>query len=166
MSHAVGFWSASAILLFVLSCLWFHQKLHSFNPCFTAWLALGVLMQVIAAWWLCGGRPAWVVQLRIVLDGITYALAALCLVVALLRRDPVNQIVLAGLGGMLFFNLLARGLSANQNLGIWLRNIAFFGPALFLLLAFSTIRFNRLPLTLQHSSVLKSMVCAATSVTS
>ncbi|MGH9354482.1 MAG: hypothetical protein ACRD2G_20315, partial [Terriglobia bacterium] len=49
---------------------------------------------------------------------------------------------------MLALNVMARwgGASLGESIGSWLQNIAFFGPALFLVLAFSNIRADRLPL--------------------
>ena len=49
---------------------------------------------------------------------------------------------------MVALNVFARVISGSVewSVQVWLRNIAFFGPAIFLLIAFSNLRLDRLPL--------------------
>jgi hypothetical protein len=64
------------------------------------------------------------------------------------RNCPVNRTLLAGLGAMVVFSLVSRwvGDSVDATTRIWLRNIAFFGPAIFLLVMFTSMRADCLPL--------------------
>ena len=60
----------------------------------------------------------------------------------------VNRSLLLGVGGLVVLNVASRvlGVHLDHSLQIWLRNIAFFGPAIFLLIALSNIRLDTLPL--------------------
>ncbi len=144
-----AFWILSACILFLLSLVYLHNGFHRRNALFAYWLCFGVAVQLLGAWGLAAGRPPWYDQVRIVADVGGYVLAAGVLILATIRRDcPVNRILLAGLGAMLAFNLIGRwlGHSLDHGVRIWLRNISFFGPALFLLIMLSGIRLDRLPL--------------------
>ncbi len=151
--RSIAFWALDACVLFSLSLLYLHQGFHRKTQLFTLWLCGGVVMQLVAAWGLAAGWPRWIEQLRAADDAITYLLTVGVLILAASRRDcPVNRSLLWGLGGMFGLNLLARvlGESVPAQVRVWLRNIAFFGPAIFLLVAFSNLRMDRLPLWL-HS---------------
>jgi len=145
----IMFWALDATVLFSLSLLYLHQGYSRKNQVFTLWLCCGVLMQLAAAWGLAAGSPSWMIQARAAFDIILYLLTAAVLVVALMRRGcPVNRSLLWGLGAMLVLNVFTRlvGSGVEPVVRIWLRNIAFFGPAIFLLIALSSIRLDQLPL--------------------
>jgi len=145
----ITFWALDATVLFSLSLLYLHQGYHRKNQMFTVWLCCGVLMQLAAAWGLAAGSPPWITQAGVAFDIILYVLAAAVLVLALMRRGcPVNRSLLWGLGAMLVLNVLTRivGSGVEPVVRVWLRNIAFFGPAIFLLIALSSIRLDQLPL--------------------
>lgn len=104
---------------------------------------------MLGAWGLAAGRPAWFGPVGVLADFTSYGLGAAVLVVAAMRRNcPVNRTLLAGLGAMVLFSLIGRWLgdSLDPVTRTWLRNIAFFGPAIFLLVMFSGMRVDRLPL--------------------
>ena len=146
---SIAFWALDATVLFTLSLLYFNQGYHRKNPLFAVWLCNCVTLQLIGAWSLAAGRPSWVNSLRAVDDVAQYLLAAGVLILAVLRRDcPVNRSLICGLGAMIALNLASRflGVHVEHSVQIWLRNIAFFGPAIFLLIALSNIRFDLLPL--------------------
>ena len=145
----IAFWALDATVLFALSMVYLHQGYQRKNPLFAVWLFNGVLMQLIGAWSLAAGRPPWVNRVRLVDDVIIYVLTAGVLLLAATRRDcPVNRTLLWGLGAMLALNLFSRclGVHVDRSLQVWLRNIAFFGPAIFMLIALSGIRFDMIPL--------------------
>jgi hypothetical protein len=149
VNKGILFWAASAVILFLLSLVWFHAGLHRKNLFFTYWLCLGVLLQLMAAWWLAGGRPAWVLALRNGVDRAIYALAVATLVLAVLKfRCPANRALLMGLGAMLALNIFSQHSARTLSVPLqaWLRNIAFVGPASYLLVVFSGARVDRLPL--------------------
>src|SRR5579863_3762345 len=144
-----AFWIASSMVLFLLSLVYFHHNLHRKNALFAWWLFLGVIMQIASAYCLLFACPIWLFKLWPVADGFSYALAGGVLVIAFIQRSrPVNQILLYGLGAMVTFSLTVRwfGSGLSVDLRGWLLNIAFFGPALFMLLAFSNVGVDRLPL--------------------
>jgi uncharacterized membrane protein len=144
----ITFWALDATVLFALSLVYLHQGYQRKNPLFAVWLCNGVAMQLIAAWALAAGPPPWIGQLRLCEDIITYALTAAVLVSAVIHLDcPVNRGLLYGVGAMVALNALSMllGMRLDHPLHIWLRNIAFFGPALFMLIAFSNIRLDMLP---------------------
>jgi hypothetical protein len=146
---SVAFWALDATVLFALSLVYLHQGYQRKNPFFALWLCNGVVMQLIAAWSLAAGRPPWVTGLRQVEDLLVYVLTAAVLVMAVAHREcPVNRSLLWGLGAMLALNLFSRflGVRVDHAVQVWLRNIAFFGPAIFLLIALSGIRFDMMPL--------------------
>lgn len=143
----ITFWALDATVLFALSLVYLHQGYHRKNAFFAVWLCNGVAMQLIAAWGLAAGPPSWMPQVRACEDILTYVLTAGVLITAALRRDcPVNRTLLCGVGAMVALNVLSRfmGLYAQHPIQIWLRNIAFFGPALFLLISFSNVRLDAL----------------------
>jgi len=143
------FWMLDACVLFSLSLLYLHQGYQRKNPLFMLWLCVGVLMQLAAAWGLAAGFPPWMTRVRAAFDVTLYVLAAGVLVLALMRRGcPVNRSLLWGLGAMLVLNVFTRivGSGVEPVVQIWLRNVAFFGPAIFLLIALSSIRLDQLPL--------------------
>ncbi|HUI42101.1 MAG TPA: hypothetical protein VL523_09040 [Terriglobia bacterium] len=146
---SIAFWALDATVLFALSLLYLHQGYHRKNPMFAVWLCNGVGMQLIAAWALAAGPPPWVTHLRVFEDIVTYVLSAGVLATAATRRScPVNRSLLWGVGAMVALNLFSRYLGAHvdHTVQVWLRNIAFFGPAIFLLIALSNIRLDMLPL--------------------
>lgn len=164
MNKITGFWIASSVVLFLLSLVYLQHQLHRKNSLFAWWLCLGVSMQLISAYGLVLGCPQWLSRIWTAADVLSYALAIGVLAVAFVRRAcPVNQTLLYGLGAMVSFNLFVRwrGDHLTQSMRSWLVNIAFFGPAIFLLLTLSNIRADRLPLFIK--SVFRSF---ATSVTS
>ena len=111
-------------------------------------------MQMISAYGLVLGSPAWLARAWSFADFASYGLSVAVLATALFRRHcPVNETLLYGLGAMTAFNLLVRwfGGALNPNLETWLVNIAFLGPAVFLLFSFSNIRADRLPLHIKSA---------------
>lgn len=150
----LAFWALDATVLFVLSLVYFHQGYHRKNQLFAAWLCNGVTMQLVAAWSLAAGRPLWISHLRAADDVVEYVLTAGVLVMAVMRRDcPVNRSLLWGLGAMVALRALSiyLGERVEHSVQVWLRNVAFFGPAIFLLIALSNIRLDRLPLWITSS---------------
>jgi hypothetical protein len=146
---AIAFWALDATVLFTLSLVYLHQGYQRKNPLFALWLCNGVVMQLIAAWSLAAGRPPWVTNLRRLEDVLIYVLTAGVLVAAAARRDcPVNRSLLWGVGAMLALNVFSKvlGVRVDHSVQVWLRNIAFFGPAIFLLIALSGIRLDMMPL--------------------
>lgn len=152
MNKVLGFWIACSVVLFLLSLLYLHNNLHRKNAVFAWWLCVGVSMQLVSAYGLVLGCPPWLRRVWSVADLISFALALGVLAVAFQRRScPVNQILLYGIGSMVLLNLASRWCShcLTSNQRAWLVNIAFFGPAIFLLLMFSNVRIDRLPLYLR-----------------
>src|SRR5579859_7962384 len=146
---SIAFWALDATVLFALSLVYLHQGYQRKNPLFAVWLFNGVMMQLIGAWSLAAGRPPWVNRVRLMDDVLIYALTVGVLVLAAARHDcPVNRTLLWGLGAMLALNGFSSILGArvDHSVQVWLRNIAFFGPAIFLLIALSGVRFDMLPL--------------------
>ena len=149
MNKGIVFWILSALILLLLSLVYLNQGLHRKNPLFTYWLCSGVIVQLLAGWALAAGQPAWLVYLRKAGDLSSFGLTVAVLLLAAFRRgDPVNRTLLMALGGMLALNVFGRFLEADASpaLRAWLRNIAFFGPALYLLTVFSNVPVDRLPL--------------------
>lgn len=149
MNNEFGFWIASSAVLLVLACVYLAQGHYRKNAFFAWWLIAGVCMQGVCAYGLLLGCPAWMYRLWPAADWFSYGLAAAALATALKRRScAVNGILLYGLGAMVVFSVGVRCLGAGlgQNIESWLINIAFLGPAVFLLMAFSNIRADRLPL--------------------
>ena len=149
MNKILVFWIVSSIVLFLLSLVYFQQNLHRKNALFAWWLCLGVSMQLLSAYGIVLSFPAWMYRLWPLADVLSISLALGVLASAFVHRScAVNQIILYGLGAMMALNLTSR--LAGNNLGAavecWLQNIVFLGPALFLLLAFSGIRADGLPL--------------------
>lgn len=106
-------------------------------------------MQIVSACGMLVGYGPWMYKIWPVADGLSFALALGVIVVAFLRRScAVNQALLRGLVAMLALNLAARWASSHLGADIesWLQNIAFMGPAIFMLVTFSNIRADRLPL--------------------
>jgi hypothetical protein len=143
----ITFWALDATVLFALSLVYLHQGYQRKNAFFALWLFNGVAMQLIGAWALAAGAPSWIDRLRLCEDVLSYVLTAGVLIVAAMHRDsPVNRSLLCGVGAMVALNVLSRfmGLHAQHPIQIWLRNIAFFGPAMFLLISFSNLRLDTL----------------------
>jgi hypothetical protein len=154
MNKIIGFWIASSAVLFLLSLVYLHYNLHRKNAAFAWWLCVGVSMQLVSAYGLVLGCPVWLRRMWSLADLLSFGLAIAVLITAYHRRAcPVNQTLLYGIGSMLALNLMSRWmgghLSPNQQ--GWLVNIAFFGPAIFLLLAFANIRADRLPLYIKSA---------------
>jgi uncharacterized membrane protein len=154
----LSFWALDATVAFALSLVYFHQGFHRKNPLFAVWLCNIVALQLVAAWALAAGPPPWLHYVRAADDVVTYLLAAGVLLTAAAQRQcPVNRSLLWGVGGLVVLNVVSRvlGVHVEHSLQIWLRNIAFFGPAIFLLIALSNIRLDMLPLWLD--SVFRSL---------
>jgi hypothetical protein len=154
VNRILGFWIASSAVLFMLSLVYLQHHLHRKNGVFAWWLCFGVSMQLVSAYGLALGYPAWMHIVWTLADPVSFGLAAAVLVVAFSRRGcPINQTLLYGVGAMVALNLLSRwwGDHLGANVRIWMVNIAFLGPALFLLLMFSGIRADRLPLQVKSA---------------
>lgn len=151
---SITFWALDATVLFALSLVYLHQGYQRKNAFFALWLCNGVAMQLIGAWALAAGPPPWIDRLRLCEDVLTYILTAGVLIVAVTHLDcAVNRSLLCGVGAMVALNVLSRfmGLHAQHPIQIWLRNIAFFGPAMFMLVSFSNLRLDMLPLWIKDS---------------
>ncbi len=149
MTKIIGFWIASSSVLFLLSLVYLHYNLHRKNAIFAWWLCMGVSMQLVSAYGLVLGCPFWLRRLWSIADVFSFGLALAVLIAAYHRRAcPVNQTLLYGIGSMVVLNLMSRWAAGHltPDQRGWLVNIAFLGPAIFLLLAFANIRADRLPL--------------------
>ncbi|MGH9430996.1 MAG: hypothetical protein ACRD3T_05580 [Terriglobia bacterium] len=149
MNRLVTFWIASSSVLFLLSLVYLHYQLHRKNVLFAWWLCLGVAMQLITAYAMVLGSHRFLGYLWRAADMASIVLAAGVLILAYHRRScAVNRTLLYGLGTMLAFNLITRLTAGHISMvkQTWLQDIAFFGPALFLLVSFSNIRRDRIPL--------------------
>jgi hypothetical protein len=147
--RSITFWALDATVLFALSLVYFNQGFHRKNVLFAVWLCNGVIMQLIGAWALAAGPPPWIDRLRLCEDVLTYVVTAGILIIAVIHRDcPVNRSILWGVSAMVVLNMLCRfmGVRVDHSTQIWLRNVAFFGPAMFLLLTLSNLRLDMLPL--------------------
>jgi hypothetical protein len=154
VNKILGFWIASSVVLFLLSLVYLQHNLHRKNAVFAWWLCLGVSMQLVSAYGLVLGYPRWMSFLWVAADVLSFALAIGVLAIAFRHRScPVNRALLYGVGAMVVLNLMSRwwGDHLGQNVRIWLMNIAFLGPAAFLLLMFSSIRADRLPLHIRSA---------------
>ncbi len=146
---SLAFWILDASVLFALSLIYLYQGFHRKNQLFTFWLCAGVCLQLLAAWGLAAGWPSWMDTAALWFDAFTYAATAAVLILAFVRRQcPVNRSILWGLGAMVLLNGFWRYLGGNVDpeLRTWLRNISFFGPAIFMLIALSNLRADHLPL--------------------
>jgi hypothetical protein len=149
VNKILGFWIASSVVLFLLSLVYLQHNLHRKNVLFAWWLCLGVSMQLVSAYGLVLGYPKWMSLLWSAADVLSFALAVGVLAIAFRHRTcPVNRALLYGIGAMVILNLVSRwwGDHLRENVQIWLLNIAFLGPAVYLLLIFCNIRADRLPL--------------------
>ncbi len=154
MTKIIGFWIASSTVLFLLSLVYLHYNLHRKNGIFAWWLCLGVSMQLVSAYGLVLGCPYWLRRLWSIADVLSFGLAMAVLLAAYHRRAcPINQTLLYGIGSMVALNLMSRwaGSHLTSDQRGWLVNIAFLGPAVFLLLAFANIRADHLPLYIRSA---------------
>jgi len=151
VNKLITFWIASSSVLFLLSLVYLHYQLHRKNPLFAWWLCLGVTMQLVTAYGMVLGNHRFLNYLWRAADIASILLALAVLGLAYARRScPVNRTLLYGLGAMLAFDLVTRLTAGHLSLvkQTWLENIAFFGPAIFMLVSFSNIRLDRIPLYL------------------
>lgn len=149
MNKALAFWIASSIVLFLLSLVFFHHNLQRKNLPMAAWLVTGVLSELLAAWGLAAGYHPWMATAGRASEWLGVLMTVTVVSVAATRWGcPVNRALALALGGMLAANMVSEALSYNASLHLeaWLRNISFFGPALYLLVTFSGLRMDRLPL--------------------
>ncbi|MGH9453031.1 MAG: hypothetical protein ACRD2O_03570 [Terriglobia bacterium] len=162
MNRLITFWIASSSVLFMLSLVYFHYQLHRKNPLFAWWLCLGVTMELISAYAMVLGSHRFLCFLWRAANIASILMAVAVLILAYARRScPVNRTLLYGLGAMLAFNLVAHLTAGHISMvkQTWLQDIAFFGPALFLLVSFSNIRGDRIPLRI--CSALRQMTLKA-----
>ncbi len=141
-----AFWIVSGVVLFVLAVFYFSLGLGRRNVFFSAWLCAGLAFQIFAAIGLAAGtsRPPWMAQIKVGFDLLSYLIGGAAIVLAAARRnDPVNSIILHGLLAMVILRLLALFV-ADGHSQLWARNIAFFGPALWMLYSFSGAEPGRL----------------------
>ncbi|GEM_PF-1393145 len=149
MNRLITFWIASSTVLFLLSLVYFRYQLHRKNPLFAWWLCLGVAMELISAYAMVLDSHKFLCFLWRAANIASILMAVAVLILAYAQRAcPVNRTLLYGLGAMLAFNLIARLTAGHISMvkQTWLQDIAFFGPALFLLVSFSNIRADRIPL--------------------
>lgn len=170
MNKILGFWIASSVVLFLLSLVYLQHNLHRKNVLFAWWLCLGVSMQLVSAYGLVLGYPRWMGLLWSGADVLSFVLAVGVLAIAFRHRScPVNRALLFGIGAMVILNLISRwwGDHLSENVRIWLLNIAFLGPAAYLLLMFCNIRVDRLPLYVRSAlagATSASMSCGQSAV--
>jgi hypothetical protein len=151
VNKLLTFWIASSSVLFMLSLVYLHYQLHRKNLLFAWWLCLGVTMQLVTAYGMALGNHRFLSYLWRAADIASILLALAVLVLAFVRRScPVNRTLLYGMGAMLAFDLVTRLTDGRLSMvkQTWLENIAFFGPAIFMLVSFSNIRADRIPLNI------------------
>jgi hypothetical protein len=160
------FWLLSSVVLFLLALIYFSLGLCRRNLYFSCWISIGILFQIFVAVGLAAGspRPSWMAHAKVGFDLLSYLLAAAAITMAAARRsDPVHMVILQGLGGMLALQLAGRifGIHLLGPLVIWLRNIAFFGPALWMILCFSDIGLTPAPATPRIQPTGETLTAAA-----
>lgn len=149
MSKPYVFWLLCAFVLLALSGVYLQNGFQKRNSIFACWLCVGVVAQLVAYWGDRLGRPWWFAPAGQFFSDLSFWMCAAVLFFAMTRwRDPINQTILRGLGAMLILNLLARHLGGElaPALRVTLRNVAFFGPTMWMLMVFSGARIDRLPL--------------------
>jgi hypothetical protein len=145
---ALAFWAACAAVLFSLQLVVLHFGIHRKNWCFTAWLASGVAVQLLAACLYAAHSRTWLPRLGWLDEWLSLALAIGAVFEALVRgtrtSDQVQGVIVGGLVAILMVNAM-QGLAARHgyivttDLWAWFRNIGFFGPAMWMLLSFSNV---------------------------
>jgi hypothetical protein len=152
MKFPTVFWALCAATLFGLFLLSVHLQLQRKNILFMAWLGASLAFQFLAAIALAmPQRPEWFGAAGKISAIATAILAAGTALLAATRLAcPVNQALLMAFAAMLVFDAAPYVLSYLKfeisNSGYaWLRNVSFYGPALYLILVFGGSRLDRLP---------------------
>lgn len=153
------FWVACAVVLIFLYAVWLYQGLNSKNPAFTTWLLISIGFQFLGLTGVAMHYPPWCYAAGRIAQwvGIAGAVVVIGYSVhhwgcsAKIRgwECPVNKIIVEGLGVMLAFQLGAWLFGNAETVATWLRNIACFGPFLYMLVCFSGLRMDRIPLWLR-----------------
>jgi len=151
MTKPTLFWAACAAVVFALMLISFWTGIHRRNGFYAAWLGFTVCAQLLAACGLALHRPAWFAPAGRVTGAVELLLSICIVILAFCRLDcPINRVLLAGFGAILFFNLLSyvavSSPLADLRVWGWLRNIGFFGPGVYMLVCFSNLRLDALPL--------------------
>ncbi len=149
MKYPILFWALCACTLFALLLLSIHLQVQRKNPAFTAWAAAGCAFQLLAAIGMAmPRRPGWFALAGRASGWITLALAIAVLLTALQKAGAspgpacaTNQVLFRAFAAILFFNCLPIileyfGIHITQLGNIWLRNVSFYVPALYMVLMF------------------------------
>jgi hypothetical protein len=150
---------AACALHLVLLFLFSHLQLYRRHPCFMLWLLAAPLAN-LAIWVLYwSGEFRLLVPAQIGLDVLWYALLAGALAMAVAEwDDPASAVLRRGIVALIAFALIGRvagRMHLAGGLGLALANImnaCYLAPTLYMVVKFSGVRLERLPLWLRESA--------------
>jgi hypothetical protein len=150
---------AACALHLVLLFLFSHLQLYRRHPLFMLWLLAAPLANL--AFWVLywAGEGRLLARAEVGLDVLEYALLIGALVLAVIQwHDPSSVVLRRGISALIIFALAGR-LAANYQLagglGTVLANItnaSFLAPIAYMLVKFSNVRLERLPLWLREDA--------------
>ena len=152
-----GLYLAACGLQLVLLFLFSHLQLYRRHPAFMLWL-LAAPVANLSVWVLFWtGEIQLLARAEVGLDVLEYALLLAALVMAVMQwRDPTSVVLRRGIIALFLFSLAGR-VAANYHwaggLGVLLANItnaSFLGPVAYMVLKFSGLHLERIPLWLRE----------------
>jgi hypothetical protein len=147
----VKLWILSASILFFLFLTFFARQFPKYNGWFSAYLIFSVGLQILFSISLAAGFTRRIPMT--VLDVVGWGLILMAALAAGRAHDAVNEVIQNGLGMMVIFNLLALGAiwfhQAPASMRVWTSNIACFVPSGYMLVRFSFVMSDGLPLWVQ-----------------
>ena len=144
----VTLWIIASTLLFLVFIVFFGRQFPRYNWLFASWLLFGILLQsafaVLAAIELTEHIP----DFPLAIGG--YILVGLAILKAHRSQDAVNEIIFSGLLALLFLHgvSIAAGFFYDEDsqTAVWAQNLAFFAPLGYMLIRFTFVYSDKLPL--------------------
>jgi hypothetical protein len=144
----VKLWILSASILFFLFLTFFARQFPKYNGWFSAYLLFSVGLQILFSISLAAGFTRRIPMT--VLDVVGWGLILMAALAAVRAQDAVNEVIQNGLGMVIIFNLLALAAiwfhQAPASMRVWTSNVACFVPSGYMLVRFSFVMSDGLPL--------------------
>lgn len=141
-------WIIASTLLFLVFIVFFGRQFPRYNWLFASWLLLGILLQTAFAVLAALNLTEHIPDLPLAVVG--YILMGLAVLKAHRSQDAVNEVVFSGLLALIFLTGVSMAAvylyDQDSQTAVLAQNLAFFAPLGYMLVRFTFVYSDRLPL--------------------
>jgi len=141
-------WIIASTLLFLVFIVFFGRQFPRYNWVFAAWLLLGILLQIGFAVLASLKLTEHIPELPLAVVG--FILVGLAALKAHRSQDAVNEVIFSGLLAVIFLQCVSAAVvyfyHKDSQTGVLAENLAFFAPLGYMLVRFTFVYSDKLPL--------------------